>query len=292
MSDLRKDPTRGQWVLVRPAGAVAPASDDCPFCPGNESHTPAEIVAYRKDGSSPDGPDWSVRVIPEIDPYFSVERNVGREGVGLYDKVPPRGATELIIESPEHDLTPAAMDEARWEQVLWMYRDRLRDLKKDPAIRDILITRRYRKPGCVFCDIIRQEVADEERLIRLTPHFALMVPYAARSPYEAWILPRRHACAYERDLTPETVTDLASLLRGYFGMLAGTQGDPSFEMVLYTAPNQAAKLLPNEWSSIAEDYHWHIEITPTPERLTRIGGIHVNETSPEDAARRLREAWS
>src|SRR5437660_1641221 len=256
MSDLRKDPTRGQWVLVRPAGAVAPASDDCPFCPGNESRTPAEIVAYRKDGSSPDGPGWSVRVIPEIDPYFSVERNVGREGVGLYDKVPPRGATELIIESPEHDLTPAAMDEARWEQVLWMYRDRLRDLKKDPAIRDILITRRYRKPGsrithpysrviavpvifddvrrqlihcreyfeykrrCVFCDIIRQEVADEERLIRLTPHFALMVPYAARSPYEAWILPRRHACAYERDLTPETVTDLASLLRGYFGMLA------------------------------------------------------------------------
>ena len=148
------------------------------------------------------------------------------------------------------------------------------------------------KRRCVFCDIIRQEVADEERLIRLTPHFALMVPYAARSPYEAWILPRRHACAYERDLTPETVTDLASLLRGYFGMLVGTQGDPSFEMVLYTAPNQAAKLLPNEWSTIAEDYHWHIEITPTPERLTRIGGIHVNETSPEDAARRLRDAWA
>ena len=233
MSDLRKDPTRGQWVLVRPAGAVAPASDDCPFCPGNESHTPAEIVAYRKDGSSPDGPGWSVRVIPEIDPYFSVERNVGREGVGLYDKVPPRGATELIIESPEHDLTPAAMDEARWEQVLWMYRDRLRDLKKDPAIRDILITRRYRKPGsrithpysrviavpvifddvrrqlihcreyfeykrrCVFCDIVRQEIADEVRVIRLTSHFVALAPYAARSPYEAWILPRQHACAYE-----------------------------------------------------------------------------------------------
>ncbi|HWM77431.1 MAG TPA: galactose-1-phosphate uridylyltransferase, partial [Methylomirabilota bacterium] len=63
MSDLRKDPTRGQWVLVRPAGAVAPASDDCPFCPGNESRTPAEIAAYRKDGSSPDGPGWSVRVV-------------------------------------------------------------------------------------------------------------------------------------------------------------------------------------------------------------------------------------
>ena len=148
MSELRKDPTRGHWVLVRPAGeAPAAATDECPFCPGNESHTPPEIAVYRKDGSSPDGPGWSVRVVPEIDPYFLVESKVGREGVGLYDKVPPRGATELIIEAPEHELTPAGMDESRWEQVLWMYRDRLRDLKRDTAIRDILITRRYKKRG-------------------------------------------------------------------------------------------------------------------------------------------------
>jgi UDPglucose--hexose-1-phosphate uridylyltransferase len=219
------------------------------------------------------------------------------------------------------------MDEARWEQVLWMYRDRLRDLKKDPAIRDILITRRYKKPGsrishpysrvvavpvifddvrrqliqcreyyeykrrCVFCDIIRQEVADEERVIRLTSHFVALVPYAARSPYEAWILPRQHACAYEQALTPDAVADLAALLRGHFRTLARIPGDPSFEMVLYTAPNQAAKLLPGEWSSIAEDYHWHLEITPSPDRLSRIGGIHVNDVPPEEAARRLREAW-
>jgi len=55
--------------------------------------------------------------------------------------------------------------------------------------------------------------------------------------------------------------------------------------------NQAAKVLPTEWSTIAEDYHWHIEVTPTPERLGRIGGIYVNETPPEDAARKLRETW-
>ena len=328
MNDLRKDPTRGHWVLVRPAGDAPAASGDCPFCPGSESHTPPEIIAYRKDGSAPDGPGWSVRVVPEVDPYFRVERDVGREGVGLYDKVPPRGATELIIESPEHDLTPAGMDEARWEQVLWMYRDRLRDLKKDPAIRDILITRRYKKPGsrishpysrvvavpvifddvrrqliqcreyyeykrrCVFCDIIRQEMSDEERVIRVTPHFVALVPYAARSPYEAWILPRQHACAYEQALRSDAVTDLAALLRGHFRTLASLPGDPSFEMVLYTAPNQAAKLVPGEWSTIAEDYHWQLEITPSPDRLSRIGGIHVNDVPPEEAARRLREAWA
>src|ERR1700687_1993323 len=294
MSDLRKDPTRGHWVLVRPAGEAPPASADCPFCPGSEARARREIPPFREGGSAADGPGCSVRVVPEIDPYFRVENEIGREGVGLYDKVPPRGATELIIESPEHDLTPAGMEEGRWEQVLWMYRDRLRDLKKDPAIRDILITRRYKKPGariihpysrvvavpvifddvrrqliqcreyfeykrrCVFCDIIRQEVADDERVIRLTPHFVALVPYAARSPYEAWILPRQHACAYEQALTPEAVADLASLLRGHFGTLARILGDPSFEMVIYTAPNQAAKLVPGEWSTIAEDYHWHL----------------------------------
>src|SRR6202158_1095817 len=328
MTSLRKDPTRGQWVLVLPKGDVPPATDECPFCPGSESRTPPEIAAYRKQGSAPDGPGWSVRVIPEIDPYFRIEPGVVREGVGLYDKISPRGATELIVESPSHDLTPAGMHEAQWEQVLWMYRDRLRDLKKDPAIRDILITRRYKKPGsrishpysrvvavpvifddvrrqliqcreyyeykrrCVFCDIIRQEVADEERVIRLTPHFVALVPYAARSPYEAWILPRQHACAYEQALTPDSVADLAALLRGHFRTLASLVGDPAFEMVLYTAPNQAAKLVPGEWSTIAEDYHWHLEITPSPDRLSRIGGIHVNDLAPEEAARRLREAWN
>ena len=327
MSDLRKDPTRGRWVLIRPKGE-APSIDDCPFCPGSESRTPPEIAAYRKNGSLADGPGWDVRVVPEIDPYFRVERAVVREGVGLYDKVSPRGATELIIESPNHDLTPAVMNEAQWEQVLWMYRDRLRDLKKDPAIRDILITRRHRKPGsrishpysrviavpiifddvrrklrecreyyeykrrCVFCDIIRQELADEARVIRITPNFVLVVPYAARSSYEAWILPRHHACLYEQELSPTTVADLAGLLRGYFKTLTTSQNDPSFEMVLYTAPNQAAKVLPSEWSTIAEDYHWHLEITPAPERQSRIGGIYVNEIRPEEAARRLRAAWS
>ncbi len=57
-------------------------------------------------------------------------------------------------------------------------------------------------------------------------------------------------------------------------------------MTLYTAPNLAAKILPGEWSTIADDYHWHIEIRTVPDRLNGIGGIHVNET----ASRRGRQA--
>jgi UDPglucose--hexose-1-phosphate uridylyltransferase len=326
LSDLRKDPTRGQWVLVRPPGGVEPPGAECPFCPGNEASTPPEIAAYRKEGSAPNSPGWQVRVIPEVDPYFRVEWELVREGVGMYDKITPRGATELIIESPSHEDTPAGMGPDQLERVLWMYRDRLQDLKRDSKIRDILITRRYGMQGsrishpysrvtaipvifddlrrelresreyyqykrrCLFCDILRQEQADDDRVVRLTPFFLVVVPYAARAPFETWILPRQHSCAYEA-LSPEAAADLARLLTGYFGVLATGLGNPSFELSLHTAPNLGAKILQDEWATIADDYHWHLEIVLQPERATRVGGIAVNEVPPEEAARRLREAW-
>ena len=327
MADLRKDPTRGRWVLVRPSTNGPVPSSQCPFCPGNESLTPPEIAAYRKEGSSPDGPGWSVRVIPEADPYFRIEQELIREGVGLYDRISPRGATELIVETPAHDETPATLPLDQLEQVLWMYAERIRDLKQDLRIRDILVTRRHRAPGsrithpysrltaipiifdevrrklrecreyyeykrrCVYCDIIRQELVSEERVVHETEHFVAISPYAARSPFETWVLPRQHHCAFEDALTRRTVCDLASVLSGYFRTLAERLDDLAFEMTLYTAPNRRAKVLPGEWATIAEDYHWHIEIAPDLRRRPRVGGIYVNEMPPEEAAKRLRESW-
>ena len=121
--------------------------------------------------------------------------------------------------------------------------------------------------------------------------FVVMSPYAPQSPFEVWIVPRQHHCAYEDALTASSVPELAALLSRYFRTLAGPLGDPSFEMTLYTAPNVAAKVLPGEWATIAEDYHWHLEVVPSQPRA-RIGGIYVNEIAPEEAASRLRDAWS
>jgi hypothetical protein len=146
VDELRKDPTRGQWVLIRPKAEVAP-DGPCPFCPGAEHLTGGEIAAYRKEGSLANSSDWTVRVVPEPDAYFRVERELIREGVGMFDMITSRGASELIIESPRHDDTPATMPLEQMEAVLWMYRDRLLDLKRDGQIRDIMISRRHRKPG-------------------------------------------------------------------------------------------------------------------------------------------------
>jgi UDPglucose--hexose-1-phosphate uridylyltransferase len=327
VSELRKDPTRLQWVLVRPKGRSDDAGGECAFCPGAEASTPPEIAAYRKERSAPNSPGWQVRVVPETDPYFRIEWDLLREGVGMYDKITPRGASELIVESPRHDDTLATMSPEHLESVIWMYRDRLVDLKRDTQIRDILISRRHKRPGvpphhpysrltaipivfadtrselrqareyyqykgrCLFCDIVREEIAAEARVVRLTQHFVVLMPYAARFPLETWILPRRHHCLFEEALARETAPDLAALLSGYFGTLAEQFGDPAWELMLHTAPNLNSKILPGEWTTVREDYHWHIEIIAPPERANRLGGIFINESPPEDTAAQLRAAW-
>jgi len=313
-------------VLVRPKGQPLP-DGDCPYCPGNEEAAGPEIAAYRKDGSAPNGPGWSVRVVPERDSYFRIERELVREGVGMFDMITARGASELILESPRHDDTLATMDVEQVESVLWMYRDRLLDLKRDGQIRDILISRRHKKPGvpthhpytrvtaipivfdemrrelreareyyqykrrCLYCDILRQEIGAQERIVRQTAAFAALVPYAPRTALELWIVPRTHGCSYEEATGAETTRELAQLLSESFRALATDFGDPGYEMVVHTAPNLRSHILQGDWATIRDDYHWHVEIVAQPERANRVGGIFVNETSPETAAARLRETW-
>jgi UDPglucose--hexose-1-phosphate uridylyltransferase len=327
--ELRKDPATGKWVLVRHR-ADRPLDGDgrpCPFCPGNEGLTSPEIAAYRPPGSRPDSPGWQVRVVPEGDPYFNIEEDLVREGVGMFDRISTRGASEILVEHPRHDVTLAGMEQEQLVRVLWMYRDRIQDLKRDSKIRNVVVTRRHGKPGarirhpysrvlatpiifddiraeltqareyysykrrCVYCDTIREELASGDRIVQTTAEFAAFVPYAARVPHELRVLPRKHACAYE-DLTGEQASDLARLLHDLLGRLAKGLGDPPYELVLHTAPNLQVKVLQGEWDTVARDYHWHLEITPGHDRKAPVAGIAVNETFPEEAAQELRESPS
>jgi UDPglucose--hexose-1-phosphate uridylyltransferase len=324
--ELRKDPATGQWVLVRPRSRNngTPDPGDCPFCPGNEHLTPPEIAAYRPQSGSTAN-SWDVRVFPERDPYFVIEENLVREGIGMFDRISTRGASEILVDSPDHDMRLESADESQIERILWMYRDRVKDLKRDLKIRNVVITRRCGKPGariqhpysrilaapivfddlpqeltqareyyaykhrCVFCDTIREEIVTGDRLIQETPHFAAFVPYAARVPFEVRILPRRHAAGFE-DISPDEVADLARTLKTLAGLLGKAIGDPSYEITLHTSPNLAIKIVQGEWDTIERDYHWHLEVMVQPERATAVSGIAVTDMLPEEAARILREA--
>ncbi len=331
MPELRKDPITDRWVIIaterarRPADfarepePAKPSGRFCPFCAGNESKTPQEVLAYR-NGSGANQPGWSLRVVPNKFPVLEIEGDLNREGEGLFDKMQGVGAHEVIIETPDHVLNIGDLNEKAVEQVLWAFRDRVRDLKNDRRLRYVLLFKNQGqaagatlehthsqlialpvvpkrvqeevegaknyydfKERCVFCDLIRQETKTGTRIIAETDRFIVLSPYAARFPFETWILPKHHRSHYE-DIDAQQLENLAWVLKTTLRKIDKVLERPAYNFLIHTAPLQEAA---NSW------FHWHIEIIP---HLTRVAGFewgtgfYINPTPPEEAAQFLREA--
>ena len=174
MPELRKDPIVGRWVIIATDRAKRPvASRDeplgtegalCPFCAGHEEHTPHEILAYRAPGTKADQPGWRVSVVPNKFPALQIEGDQNKRGEGIYDKMNGIGAHEVIIECPFHETTLANLTEENIREVLWVYRDRLVDLKRDNQIRDILLREKLQVRLKEWLSEIRQRAIIDMRL--------------------------------------------------------------------------------------------------------------------------------
>ncbi len=323
-TELRKDPTSGRWVLVR--NSPLPLSGDaaCPFCPGHEEHTPPEITAYRTNGQPANSSQWQVRVIPERAPLLQIEGDIQREGLGMFDKVSSRGASEIVVERPDHKAPWEDLPTEDVERVLWMYRDRVEDLYRDPQIRSVIICRRERTPAerithpfsriigapivfddlrnelvtarqyfaykqrCLYCDIVRQERRDGTRVVEETRHFSVYSPYGSRRPFETWVVPTLHRHRFETT-SPLEAADFARTLQKTFRRLHTVQSGIPLEITLHTAPNETMRLRDDEWRTLPDDYHWHIEIAPSGPTRNTVGGFAVNPVPPEAAAKQLRD---
>jgi UDPglucose--hexose-1-phosphate uridylyltransferase len=139
------------------------------------------------------------------------------------------------------------------------------------------------KERCVFCDVLRQEIADGRRLIAETADMIAVAPYAPRFPFETWILPRRHQAHFEESARPD-FAGLARLLADILRRMNRALRNPPYNLLIHSAP----------FAEPAEDfYHWHVEIIP---KLTKVAGFewatgfYVNPTSPEEASQVLRDA--
>ena len=142
MSELRKDPILGRWVIVAEERAkrpedfkippvVAKGSANCPFCEGNEGVTPPEIMALRSAQSKPNGTGWQVRVVSNKFPVLKIEGNLDKRGKGIYDRMNGIGAHEVIIETPQHLTSMSTLPEEHIQNIILVYRERMLDLKKD-----------------------------------------------------------------------------------------------------------------------------------------------------------------
>jgi UDPglucose--hexose-1-phosphate uridylyltransferase len=328
MPELRKDPIVGRWVIIatdRAKRPVAPKSEAtpegglCPFCSGNEVHTPHEILAYRERGTRPDETGWRVRVVPNKFPALQIEGDLNKRGDGIYDKMNGVGAHEVILECPFHETSIANLTEENIREVLWVYRDRLVDLKKDPRLvygmvfknvgaaagaslehshSQLIVTPivpinvweemtgaleffNYRG-RCIYCDMIHQEVGALKRVVLDTPSFLAFCPYAARFPFETWVLPKQHNSHYE-NIQKNEVDELGTVLKTILLKIEQALDQPAYNYIIHTSPFDT-QLLPH--------YHWHMEIIP---RLTRVAGFewgtgfYINPVPPEQAAAFLQD---
>ncbi len=146
------------------------------------------------------------------------------------------------------------------------------------------------KERCIFCDIVNEEKKVGSRVLAETGHFLAFCPYAPRVPFEFWIAPKRHSCAFE-EASAQEIEDLAGLLPELTGRMSRALGGPAYNYCIHTAPNRIPRK--NLWHTLGDDYHWHIEVLPRLQRMSALdlgAGFHLITTSPEDAARYMREA--
>jgi UDPglucose--hexose-1-phosphate uridylyltransferase len=308
-TDNPKGPS--DYIPFKPPYHVQEPEGPCPFCPGNEKMTPQETYSSRRDGGK-----WSVRVVPNKFPFFHIEGDYDRRPEGMYDVMEAIGAHEIVVEAPDHGQNLATMEPRQIEKILRAYRERLIDLEKDQRFQQFVILKNYpgifnrhphshilampvipkrideevwgtldyyeRKERCIFCDIIKEEMAVKKRVILETVHFLIFLPFASRYPFETWIIPKVHSPDFHR-IQEEEVADLSSGIQSLFRCFFDLLSDPPYSITLHTSPVRDRFHRP--------EYHWHIET-----RL-RVGlregfewgtGFFVNPTPPEDAANFLR----
>lgn len=308
MSELRKDPITGRWIIVSTdlrkrrssfhLQPVIPTDDPgCPFCEGHEAMTSPEITARRPNGSSPNSPGWDYRVIPSMFPALRVEGAIEREGDGVFDKMSGIGAHEVILESPRHVDTMASMPEAALEHVLLVFRERIADLKQDRRFRYVIVFKNWGAAAgasighsysqLIALPVVPREVRDEVDGAR--------VYYAAKE-----------RCVF-CDIVRQECQDRKRLILENADMVAIAPYAPRFPFETWILPKRHKSLYEeaplHEYGSLARilgdtlrrmnkalqtppfnllihtgplsepvgDYfHWHIEIIPT---LTKVAGF-------------------
>ena len=234
------------------------------------------------------------------------------------------GVHEVIIETPHHhkDFDNLSIDSI--VLILKTYRQRYLDLSKDKRIKYILIFKNYGIDGgaslehphsqligtpiipqrikeelkgakeyfdlngrCIFCDCIKQEVKSKDRLIKETEKYVAISPFAARFPFETWILPKCHNSCYE-ETSDNDILSLARIMKEILSKIKKKLNNPPYNFIIHTSPSK--EFSTRKWPDLDKKYHWHIEIIP---RLTKIAGFewgtgfYINTTSPEEAARIL-----
>jgi UDPglucose--hexose-1-phosphate uridylyltransferase len=330
MSELRKDPVVGRWVIIssdrgrRPSDfgpePVRPKLTSCAFCAGNEDKTPPEIIANRPPGSRTNGPGWSYRVVPNKFPALRIEGELDASAEGLYDRMEGIGAHEVVIESPDHQASLATLPVDAVADVLLAYRERVLDLKKDSRFQYVLVFKNHGEAAGASLEHPHSQLI-------ATPIIPIMVMEELTGSAEHY--DRRERCVW-CDILRQERRSRRRLILDREGFVALAPFAPRFPFETWILPDRHHSAFEESGvddlrglASVFQDFlrrmnrvlhepafnfmlhtaplqegnldhfHWHLEIIP---KLTRVAGFEwgsgffINPVAPEEAATALREA--
>ncbi|MFZ5908029.1 MAG: galactose-1-phosphate uridylyltransferase [Nitrospirota bacterium] len=329
MSELRRDPISGRWVIIsvergkRPTDFVSPSQRKrggfCPFCPGNEYTTPSEIIAFRQEETKPNTPGWTLRVMPNKFPALQIFGELRKTGVGMFDKMNGIGAHEVIVETPDHMLSLATMPLKAVEDALWAYSHRLADLRKDRRIKYVLIFKNegdaagasleHSHTQLIALPIVPKLVLEETDLSKryydlkercifcdvINQELESRIRVVYENERYAALAPFAPRAPFETWILPKKHESVFSPPDNSFALLADILQTvlKQIDRILDVPPYNFVLHTSPFSDEINDYYHWHIEIVP---KLTKIAGFewgsgfYINPTPPEESAKFMREA--
>lgn len=285
----------------------------CPFCPGNEDKTTAQTYAVMRNDQ------WQVRIFPNKYPAVKLDEGLEHRFDGMHRMMTGHGMHEVIAESPLHNVSLATMPREDVLEVLRAYRHLYGMAAQNPSLAQIVLFKNHGPeagtslehphsqmvavpvvPGeirqrvssamryhddhgtCAYCDMLRNELETQKRVVIASSYFVAFVLFAAFTPFHIWLMPRRHASSFG-EITDDELEDLSRVLRRLLAKLHKGLSDPDYNLAVRSAPT--------ELHSISY-YHWYVTITV---RLTKTAGFElgsgmfINVSVPEDSAAFLRQ---
>jgi UDPglucose--hexose-1-phosphate uridylyltransferase len=267
---IRKTPITGDPVILAPDREQRPdvyEGAPCPFCPGAESQTPAEIAR--------DGDPWRVRVFA--------------------NKYPATAHHEVIVESPDHDATFDRLAPDHAARAVEMMFARYRALRAaapyvclfknhgraagasiphlhSQIVGTPFIPLRIAREGVAFATRCRLCAMETHPLIAETTHYRWIAPLGATFAYQQWIVPRAHGNEMDEP------RELAALLQDSARAMLSVAD--AFNWAFINFPHQ-------------ERGHWYVELFPRTAVVAgfELGtGTFISTIDPADTARVLAAA--
>ncbi|HYM60975.1 MAG TPA: DUF4931 domain-containing protein [Thermoanaerobaculia bacterium] len=300
MASFRRNPITGEPVILAPQRAQRPnafgggSEEVCPFCPGNESLTPPEIMRVGTADA------WTIRVIPNKYPLADA-----RSGWDDDAPTPFGGRHEVVIESPDHDAAFESLSLDSAQEIARVWIARYGALAAIDGCASVAVFKNHGPLGgaslghmhsqivampfvppriaaeaagfvragtCPLCDAIAGR--HRNLIIEATAGFVRLAPYASAMPFQQWIVPKRHLPEINM-LTDIETRDLAGHLRAAAADMTGVRRPASYNWLLMSFPNLAAG-------------HFYVDAFP---RLTALAGFElgtgcgINIVDPAEVAR-------